>query len=106
MKYSETKGVPSIAYPFPAPSKQEQLTTTSFSARGMSIDVIDDNDDTRSINSTSSSDFAANMLNVADPFDAGDPDTRVQRYASLKDFDFLPRELQIITDGGPGKSLK
>jgi hypothetical protein len=61
--------------------------------------------DNESIKSNSSDDFGKNMFDVVDPFDAGDPDAtgKPARYASLQDFHFLPTELKIITDGGPGE---
>lgn len=44
------------------------------------------------------------LTGLDDPLDAGDPDgkDRPPRYASASDFSFLPKDLKIITDGGPG----
>jgi hypothetical protein len=44
------------------------------------------------------------LISLKDPLDAGDPDAkdRPPRYASASDFSFLPKDLKIITDGGPG----
>lgn len=75
----------------------------------MVIKNIVNNDGQDSDNeSVSSNDLETKMLRVADPFDAGDPDTdgRPARYASLADFHFLPTELKIVTDGGPGALLQ
>lgn len=47
------------------------------------------------------------LTSLENPLDAGDPDgsDRPPRYASASDFSFLPKDLKIITDGGPGTSL-
>ena len=48
------------------------------------------------------------LTSLNDPLEAGDPDgkDRPPRYASASDFSFLPKDLKIITDGGPGTSLR